>query len=905
MTNLLPYQDDPLRVAALMRYRDLDYSNAPEFETITQLIADICEVPMSALTFVDIDEVKLLFTYGIKGVTSVPRDISFCEKTIFQSNLLEIPDTHLHPEFKQSPLVIEDPKIRFYTGIPLLTDDGYAIGTMCVMGQQPKILSSSQKSSLIDLGKVVTKLLESKLIESLSRTNESFVKALDEIVYDHDICGKKIKWSGAYTRILGFNKEEMGADDQSWLGKVHPDDLTAVLNEYETVKKEHRLYDLEYRFARHDGNYIWVHDRGVMHFDEDGQAIQTIGIIRDINRRKLIELKLKEREARYSSLVNNALVCIHEIDLQKALITMNPAGLKMMGVNDENEICGKPYLDVVSQKDKKRIENLLLSAYQGHESEFEFMGANGEIYSSCFIPIKDSQGSVIKLMGVSENITIRKKAEEKLKIEMERLELVMRATNDCVWDLNKQNDSVWWNETYTKTFGRPENENTWDWWIDRIHPEDRDRVRDSLASLPESGKARWYKEYRFQKPDGSFAYVQDRAYIARDETGKTTRILGAMRDITKLKHAEQDLREINIALTHALPGIARLDMNGCYTYVNEIYADLLGYTPEELIGQSWKVTVDPDDIDKGEHGYRRMLAEDNVEFDIKGLQKDGSLIFKHVLIAKRVDDKGDFIGHLCFMKNITEQIQAEKQHKQLQNEIAHVARLSNMNELAAGLAHELNQPLTAISHYCDAAKTMLASEPIVNDDLMEIFHATSEQVHRAGEIIRHCRQFTSKQVMEKCLANLNELTKETVRFLESDAQDHNASIQLTLDEKLPAIEIDKVQIQQVLVNLIRNGLEAMENGNDAIRKLTVCTHINGKNSNKPDAQVTVKDSGPGITNKQIDKLFQPFYTTKTNGMGMGLSISRSIIEAHGGKLWVDNQHNKETRFHFTLPVNAE
>ncbi len=653
------YQDESSRISALMRYRDLDYSDSEEFKTITELAADICNMPVALVSFVDTDDVKLRFMCGLKGVSSVPRDISFCHHTVMGTEPLVVEDATLDPRFKDSPVVTNDPKFRFYTGIPIVTSDGYSIGALCVLDYKPNNLTAFQIKSLSRLSKIVCKSLESKLLESKKREQDS------------------------HSRLF----------------------------------------------------------------------------------------------------FNNAPVCIHGIDLKGCFTSMNPSGLNMLDLENEEQIKGISYLSGVAAEDCDRIKQLLENAIRGEKSIFEFTGTSGKIYSSCFVPIKNEQDEVTKLMGISEDITVRRHAEEKLEKEMERLELVMRATNDSVWDLDKITNKVWWNETYTKTFGRPPEENTWEWWLDRIHPNDRERVRDSLAAVPDSDSERWYEEYRMQLPDGSYAYVLDRAYIARDKTGKTTRILGAMRDITK-------------------------------------------------------------------------------------------------------------------------QVEADIRHKELQSELNHVARLSNMNEMATGLAHEINQPLTAITHYCDAAQSLLASESISNNTLNEILQSASEQAHRAGEIIRHCRQFVSKQPMQKLVVNLNDLTQETVRYLSSDLQDQNISIQVSIDEKLPAVQIDKVQIQQVLVNLIRNGLEAMHNNHGKVRKLTVYTHLNGKNANEPEAQVTVADTGPGLKPSNIDNLFQPFYTTKTNGMGMGLSISRSIIDAHGGKLWLDSQNNNETQFHFTLPIEA-
>ncbi len=777
MTNNPPFpNDEHKRISALMRYRDLEFSEGLEFKSITELAADICNVPVALVSFVDVSNVHLKFSCGLEGVSSVPRDISFCHHTVMGTDPLIVEDTALDPRFKNSPVVTDNPKFRFYAGLPIVTPDDYVIGALCALDYKPNKLNTFQINSLQKLSKIVSKFLDSKLLESEKREQES------------------------HSRL----------------------------------------------FFKH------------------------------------------------------APVCIHGIDLKGCFTSMNPSGLEMLGLKYENQVRGTSYLSGVAEKDHDRIKNLLDKALQGEKSNFEFSGLSGNIFSSCFVPIKNLQGDVIRLMGISENITERKHAEEKLANEMKRLELVMRATNDSVWDMDKLTNTVWWNETYTNTFGRPPEENTWDWWLDRIHPKDKERVQTSLASVSVSDTDRWDEEYQFQKPDGSYAHVLDRAYIARDEAGQATRVLGAMRDITISKRAEQELREMNIALSHSLPGIARLDLDGCYTYVSKLYADLLGYQPDELIGQSWKVTVAPEDHEIGLHGYQRMLKEDNVEYDIKGVRKNGEAIYKHILISKRLNDDGEFIGHRCFMRDITEQVEADNKHKELQNELNHVARLNNMNEMATGLAHEVNQPLSALSHYCDAAKTLLEADTVDKEKFSAILQGASEQALRAGEIVRQCKQFTSKQTIEKCLINLNELTQETVRFLDIDIQDHNASIQVTLDENIPFVEIDKVQIQQVLVNLIRNGLEAMDNNRP--RKLTVRTQLINGNNKKPSAQVSVQDTGRGLELPQIENLYQPFFTTKETGMGLGLSISRSIIEKHDGKLWLDTEHKPETLFHFTIPI---
>ena len=778
MISLPSEHNDVTRVSALQRYLYIDYSNSPEFNSITELAADICNTPISLVAFVDSDDIKLRFCYGLEEDSSIPRENAFCHYTIQQDDLLIVEDASQDERFKECAIVKEKPKFQFYAGMRLTTEDGFALGSLCVLDTKPNSLNDFQIKSLRQLATVISRSLQSKIIE----------------------------------------------------------------------------------------------------------------------------LEKKNQDTRYQSIINNAPICIHEIDINGNFSRMNPAGLDIMELSTEEEVKGIPYLSVVANKDHERIKNLLENALCGEMSKFEFTGASGNIFSSCFAPIMDANNNVIKLMGLTEDITTRKKNEKLINEENERLALVMRATNDCVWDLDFTTDTVWWNETYTNKFGRPPDENTWDWWLDRIHPQERARVRDSLASVKNSDLEKWDEEYRFQTPDGKYVYVQDRAFIARDQSGTATRVLGAMRDMTKEKVAEQEIREQHIALSHSLPGIARLNPDGYYTHVNEIYAGLLGYTPDELIGQSWKVTVDDSDIETGVHGYKRMLEEDNVEFNIKGIKKDKSPIFKHVLISKRVDDNGEFLGHLCFMKDITDQTEKEEQHKLLQHELAHVSRLSTVSELATGLAHELNQPLSAISHYIDAAYSLLHANNCDIEKWLKILDSTSEQVTRTGDIIRRSREFASKNPIEKSPVNIDQLAIETVNFLNADAKAHKTIVEYSTEKDLPEIQANKVQIQQVLVNLMRNGFEAMESNNGKARKLELHIIKNGIESGIPEIQVTVKDSGSGFKTNRIDKLFQPFYTSKNKGMGMGLAISRSIIEAHGGKLWAESLPDVETNFHFTLPL---
>lgn len=251
------------------------------------------------------------------------------------------------------------------------------------------------------------------------------------------------------------------------------------------------------------------------------------------------------------------------------------------------------------------------------------------------------------------------------------------------------------------------------------------------------------------------------------------------------------------------------------------------------------------------------------------------------------------------VEEVTERKQLEEKDRQLHAELAHFSRLTTVGELATGLAHELNQPLTAISHNCDALLSGIETSSPFDASDVEAIHAIHNEANRAGAIIKGLRKMVRKETGGFSATDLNRLITETVRLGILDANKHGINVSLHLAADLPHPEIDAVQIQQVLVNLERNGVDAIRASNCAIREMVISTAL------EPNGciRVTVQDSGGGFAPEVREALFSPFLTTKKNGMGMGLSISRSIIESHGGQLWVDFEHQSMTTFHFRLPVD--
>lgn len=252
-------------------------------------------------------------------------------------------------------------------------------------------------------------------------------------------------------------------------------------------------------------------------------------------------------------------------------------------------------------------------------------------------------------------------------------------------------------------------------------------------------------------------------------------------------------------------------------------------------------------------------------------------------------------------EDVTERKKLEERDRRLRAELAHVSRLTTAGELASGLAHELNQPLTAITHNCDAVLSSVKSDSQFDKEMLETVNDISEQAQRAGGIIRSMRQLVRKDTTDMVPTDINLLVKETVRLTTPEAREKGVRVTLKLDENLPIPVVDPVQIQQVLVNLERNSVEAMWQANSPHKELIIETSVSGPKR----LQVVIQDTGPGVDPEFAKRLFTAFQTTKANGMGLGLSISRSIVEEHGGRLWIDPDTEGVTIFRFTIPFAQE
>ena len=369
----------------------------------------------------------------------------------------------------------------------------------------------------------------------------------------------------------------------------------------------------------------------------------------------------------------------------------------------------------------------------------------------------------------------------------------------------------------------------------------------------------------------------------------------ARRYVADLQAREAHLRSILDTVPDAMIVI---DEKGTMQSFSSAAERQFGWKPDEVIGKNVSMLM-PEPYRTRHDGYlirymttgeRRIIGIGRV---VVGERKDGSTFPMELSVGEMASgEQHHFTG---FVRDLTERNAAERRLQDVQGELVHVSRLTALGEMASAMAHELNQPLTAAASFMKGCLVLLKRKPLDEARLAEMISQGADQALRAGQIIRRLRDFVSKGEAERRIENLRQLLEEAGALAMVGARERNVQLRYDIDPRVKLVLADKVQIQQVALNLIRNGLEAME---DAPSKEIF---VGARPAPDDMVEVYVSDTGHGISEEAAEQLFQPFMTTKAHGMGIGLSISRTIIEAHGGRIWVDANPRGGAIFRFTLP----
>jgi two-component system sensor kinase FixL len=386
------------------------------------------------------------------------------------------------------------------------------------------------------------------------------------------------------------------------------------------------------------------------------------------------------------------------------------------------------------------------------------------------------------------------------------------------------------------------------------------------------------------------------------ETDEGTMVLSAIVDITERKTAELALHSLAAIVESSDDAIIGKTLDGIVTSWNKAAERTFGYTAAEMIGQSILRLAVPERVDDMTEILNRIKRGERVShYETVRRHKNGTLLDVSLSVSPIYDAGGHLVGASKVARDITVAKRTETalresqiQLQELQSELLHAARLSVMGQMASTMAHELNQPLTAVVNYLEAARHLIRSGKVATERLDDLMGRAVAQAERAGGVIRHLRQFVAKGETERRAEDLNQLIEEALALALVGTRQSIVRVALELDRSLPLVLADGVQIQQVVLNLVRNAIEAMAESDP--RVLTVSTHTVADT-----VEIRIADTGPGISPELGDRLFQPFATTKKTGMGLGLSICREIVEAHEGRLVNAPRTEGGTEFRVTLP----
>jgi PAS domain S-box-containing protein len=652
----------------------------------------------------------------------------------------------------------------------------------------------------------------------------------------------------------------------------------------------------------------------------------------DIEDRKWAEEQLRDSEHRWRSLTEALPQLVWAAMPDGACDYFSAQWTEYTGI-PESELLGWRWMDVLHPDDREPTRQFWTDSVAGrspYDVEYRVRRQDGEYgwFKTRGVPIRDTEGRIVKWFGTCTDITDRKLAEEALRDSEQELrkahnELEIKVaertaelesskaylaeaqrlshTGSFGWRVST--GEILWSEETLRIFEYdPTAKPTIELILQRVHPDDEAFVKQTIERAAQDGKD-FDNEYRLAMPDGSVKYVHIVAHALSDESG-SIEFVGAVMDTTESKRAEEALRRSESYLAEA----QRLAHTGSWAWgvaggdalhLSEEWYRIYGFDPEKGTS-AWEEKVQrihPEDRDRWQRAIDRAIGEKlDYEVEMRILLPDGTVKYIHTVGHPVLNASGNVVQFVGSSMDISNSKRAEE----AQADLAHVSRVTTMGELTASLAHEVKQPIAAaITNAKTCLRWLSGDTPNIEEARAAAMRIVKDQT-RAAEIISRIRLLFKKDTPLRELVEVNEVIREMIVLLRGETTRYSISIRTELAADLPPVMGDRVQLQQVMMNLIVNGIEAMKDVNGT-RELI----IKSQRAEYEQLLVSVSDTGVGLPPQQADQIFNSFFTTKPHGTGMGLRISRSIVESHGGRLWAADNSPRGASFCFNIPTNTE
>jgi PAS domain S-box-containing protein len=725
-----------------------------------------------------------------------------------------------------------------------------------------------------------------------------------------------IFWSDEVFRIFQFDRTTEPSLELV-VRRTHPDDRAAVQQTIDRASVDGNDFDHEYRLLMPDGSVKYVH--AVAHAVKNvSGGIEFVGAVTDVTVAKETERKLRRSEAYLAEAQRLSHTGSWAWDARRREFAFrSPEAHRLLGFDPEKDaVPEQPLWDRVHGEDRDRVIEMVGRALRektDFEGDYRVVlpdGSTRYVHSVGHAVVGDD-GEVVELVGTHIDVTEQHlarealgKAFDEIKKSEDRLRLVIDTIPTLVWRAGVDGVPDFLNQPALDYTGlTPDQAETG--WPRAFHPDDKKGMLVKWSAIRASGMP-GELEARLRRFDGEYRWFLFRGVPLRDESGNIVKWYGSSTDIEDRKRTENALRQSEAYLAQA----QRLSLTGTFgwrvatgenTWSTETFR-IFGYdeAPSATVDMVLARTHPEDRAAVRKAIDRASIDQNDYDDAYRLMMPDGSV--KHVrAVARATRDASGGIEFVGAVTDVTATKQAEEKLQNAQAELAHVTRVTMLGELTASIAHEVNQPLAAVianAEAClrwldretpDLAAARRSAEWVINDGI------------RASEVIRRARALAKKTDIEKEPIDVNNVVREVIALVQRELSSHRVSVRTELEPALPKILGDRVQLQQVLINLVMNGIEAMQQVTGRPRELV----IRSRQDETSRVLLSVTDRGAGISAENASRLFSAFFTTKSGGLGMGLSICRSIVEAHGGRLSASGNEGPGATFQFVLPSHRE